>query len=93
MVEGDVVYLKRLVTALTATMIAGILTITVLLVMRLGAEPPPPPLPEDIALPEDARVLSVTYGPGWYLVVTTDGRGLVYDAAGGLRREVPFGTE
>lgn len=81
-------WLARLVTMLTAVMIAGVLAIVALLVTRLG-QSPDLPIPEEIALPDGARAVSVTVGPDWYLVATQDGRLLAYDrATGGLLREI-----
>ena len=81
-------WLARLVTVLTAVMIAGVVAIVALLVTRLG-QTPALPLPEEIALPEGARALSVTVGPDWYLVATQDGRLLAYDrGTGALLREI-----
>lgn len=81
-------WLSRLVAVLTLTMIAGVVTITALLVTRLST-PAPLPLPEEIALPEGARALAVTAAPGWYAVVTDDDRLLVYDRdRGTLLRQV-----
>jgi hypothetical protein len=81
-------WLARLVTVLTAVMIAGVVTIVALLVTRLGPSPALP-IPEEITLPEDAQAASVTVGPDWYAVGTTDGRLLVYDrATGALLREI-----
>jgi hypothetical protein len=89
-------FLRRLVTVLTAVMIAGVSAIVILLFMRLQSETPAPrlpALPDRITLPQDARPLAVTAGPGWYAVVTEAGRILVYDAASGtLRQTVEINT-
>ncbi len=65
-------------------MIFGVLGILGLLAMRL-AQPSVNlvPLPETIVLPDGESAQSVTYGPGWYLVVTTSQTILVFDAATG----------
>lgn len=84
-------FLTRLVTVLTATMIAGLLVIVILLVTRFwgAGDPPLPPLPASLALPEGTAVLAFTQGPGWYAVVTDDDRILVFDrATGALRQSV-----
>lgn len=81
-------FLRRLVTVLTAVMILGLLTITALLVIRLGAARPLP-LPDEIALPNGARATAITRGPNWYAVVTEDDRILIYSLeTGALRQEI-----
>lgn len=49
-------------------------------------------VPPGLALPEGARAQAVTQGPGWWAVVTVDGRILIFDAGGGLLREIPVGA-
>ncbi len=70
-------------------MIFGLLVIVGLLVMRFSQEraPGPPPLPDRIVLPEGAAAQAVTYGRGWYAVVTTDARILIFDADDGALRQ------
>ena len=86
-------YLKTLVTVLTATMILGLLTMIVLFVIRLGpgveqrAESPLP-LPDEIVLPEGAKLLSVAWGKDHYVVVTNDNRVLIFDRSGNLTKTV-----
>ncbi len=82
--------LARLVTLLTAVMIAGVVTIVALLVIRLNRPAPAPVLPATLELPADIAVYSVTAGPGWYLVVTRDQRILVFSADGTLESEMPL---
>jgi hypothetical protein len=84
---ADLRFLKRLVTVLTATMIAGLLAIVALIVIRFGAVPGPA-LPEALALPEGVRAEAVTAGRGWYAVVTEDQRLMIFGADGTLRRTV-----
>ena len=83
-------FLARLVTVLTATMIAGVLVITGLLVTRLQRDAPPAPaLPDTITLPDGATARAITMGGDWYAVVTTDDRILIFDrASGDLRQTV-----
>ena len=76
--DRNLVFLRRLVTVLTGTMIVGVLTIVVLLVIRLQA-PPAPRLPETIALPDGMTAEAVTFGQGWVGIVTTDGEFLILD--------------
>jgi hypothetical protein len=79
--------LRGLVIVLTAVMIAGVISVVALLVIRLPAATVtvPPALP----LPEGARAQAVTQGPGWWAVVTEDGRILLYDGGGAPLREIP----
>ncbi|MGR3435728.1 MAG: DUF6476 family protein [Shimia sp.] len=78
------VFLRRLVTVLTAVMILGVITIVALLVIRLQrpAAPALPPLPEAIALPEGVMPLSVTRSAEGLLVIARDGRMFVMDDEG-----------
>lgn len=82
--------LRRLVTVLTVTMIAGLLVIVALFVIRFSQMGTTPlVLPDRVTLPEGARALSFTQGPDWLAVVTEDGRILIFDPAGGEpRREI-----
>jgi hypothetical protein len=84
--------LRRLVTALTATLILGVITVVALLVIRLAAlgPAPAPALPEAVALPAGETARAVTFGTGWIAVVTVDAAGVerirVLDAASGAER-------
>lgn len=80
-------WLKRLVTVLTVTLILGVITITGLLVTRLG-RPAAPAFPESLALPEGVTPGAITRGADWIGVVTTDGRMFVFDTTGALQREI-----
>lgn len=75
-------FLRRLVTVLTLTMIAGVSTIVVLLVLRLNQPATALPLPDAIALPEDTRASAVTRTRDRLLVVTEDNALLVYSLNG-----------
>jgi hypothetical protein len=87
---ADLRFLKRLVTALTLTMILGLLTIVTLLVIRLG--PAPLALPEAITLPDGARATAFTQSGDWFAVVTEEGEILIYDrATAALRQRVRIG--
>jgi hypothetical protein len=80
-------FLKGLVIILMVVMIAGVITIVALLVTRMS--PAALPLPDTITLPDDAKAQAVTAGNGWYAVVTTDNRILIFDRlSGALRQEV-----
>jgi len=83
--------LRRLVTALTATLILGVITIVALLVIRLSAlQPAAVDLPVQIALPAGEKAGAVTIGGTWIAVVTVDGEGRerirVLDKATGAER-------
>ncbi|MBY6091830.1 DUF6476 family protein [Maritimibacter alkaliphilus] len=83
-------FLRRLVTALTGTMIVGLIILIALIVIRFWSTPPAGPalpvLPEAISLPEGATAQAVTFGAGWVAVVTDDQQILVYDATSGALR-------
>ncbi|GIT90086.1 hypothetical protein JANAI62_04310 [Jannaschia pagri] len=79
-------FLRRLVTVLTAVMIIGLVTVIGLLVQRLRL--PSVPVPEALALPDGTEIHAVTQGPGWWAVVTGDGRILLYDGAGTFHQEI-----
>ena len=77
-------------TLLTLSMIAGVITVVVLLVTRLpqALAVSGPNLPEGFALPEGAEAEAVTFGQGWVAVVTKDKRILIFGPDGTLRQEV-----
>ncbi len=82
--------LRRLVVALTATLIAGVIAIVGLLVIRLAAAPAPLALPPVVRLPAGETARAVTLGSDWLAVVTVDGAGQerirVIDRASGSSR-------
>lgn len=87
----NLAFLRRLVTVLTATMILGVLTIVVLLVIRLQTPPRTIPIPAQIALPEGTRVIAITQTADRLLVVTEEDNLLVFDASGTmLERRIPL---
>lgn len=85
----DLVFLKRLVTVLTVTMILGLIIVIGLLVTRLSQiKPPPTPLlPADIHLPAGTIARAVTLGQGWIAVVTDKDEILILDGATGALRQ------
>ncbi|MEL7092087.1 MAG: DUF6476 family protein [Pseudomonadota bacterium] len=84
---ANLVLLRRLVTALTAIMIVGVVAVVTLLVIRLQARPPV--LPDAITLPDGVTAEALTIGTDWYAVVTDDARILIFDQlSGALRQEV-----
>ncbi|MCB2127314.1 MAG: hypothetical protein H6897_08235 [Rhodobacteraceae bacterium] len=86
-------FLKLLVTALAGTMIAGLITIIVLLVIRLpSVTAVRPNLPEHVVLPDGLTAEAVTFGRGWIAVVTDTEEILILDAeTGALRQRVAIG--
>lgn len=82
---GNLKFLRRLVTVLTATMIGGVLLIIALIVIRFYHVPPP--LPETIDLPDGAKAVSFTQGPDWFAVVTTDNSILIFDRVTGRLKQ------
>ena len=79
--------LKRLVTALTLTMIVGFVVLIAALVIRLNADPLP--LPDRVDLPDGVSAVAFTQGDDWFAVVTSDDRILIYDrATSQLRQDI-----
>ena len=76
-----------MVTGLTVTMILGIVVITALFILRLGTSASPD-IPSELVLPDGATPEAITQGKDWFGVVTTDGRLLIFDAAGNLTQEI-----
>ena len=83
-------FLRRLVTALSATMILGVLAIVILLVIRLQA-PSGPFVPDAIVLPDGVTATAYTQGTGWIAIVTSQDEILIYDPDGhALLRRIPI---
>ncbi|MEW9919472.1 DUF6476 family protein [Marimonas sp. MJW-29] len=78
-------FLRRLVTMLTAVMIAGVIIVIGLLVTRLNRDTPT--LPDQIALPDGTVARAFTQGPDWYAIVTTDDEILIFDRLTGALRQ------
>lgn len=82
--------LRRLVTALTVTLILGVIAIVALLVIRLAPLARAPDLPPSIRLPPGETARAVTLGTDWLAVVTVDADGRerirVIDRATGAQR-------
>jgi len=66
-------------------MIAGLLVLIALLVIRFPSANTP--LPDTITLPDGANAQAFTVTPGWYAVVTTDDRILIYNRSDGQLRQ------
>lgn len=86
-------FLRILVTILTASMIAGLVTIIVLIVIRVPnvvrTVADPIPLPEAITLPDGDRAEAFTMGRNWYAVVTEGDEILIFDRdTGALRQRI-----
>jgi hypothetical protein len=85
-------YLKRLVTALAVVMIAGFVVLILTLVIRLNA--PAVAIPDEITLPDGQIAQAVTFGDGWYAVVTEDQTLLVFqESTGALLHEAQITTK
>lgn len=84
----EIRFLKILVTALTVTMVLGLVAIVALLVIRLPGAAPLPELPAAIALPEGAKVQSLTFARTHLVVVTDQGKVLIYTPEGELRQSL-----
>ncbi len=87
---ANLVFLRRLVTTLTAVMILGVVVIVALLVIRLQQPVASAPLPAEITLPDGSRAAAFTRGSDWYAVVTTKDEILIYDAATSALRQRIF---
>lgn len=81
----DLRWLKGLVAALMVVMMLSAVAVVALLWWRL---PAPVRVPEALEMPAGAEPLAVTRGRGWWVVTTTDGRALMFDAGGTLAGEV-----
>lgn len=84
-------FLRRLVTGLTAVMLAGLILIIALIVMRFRDTAPP--LPADIHLPEGEIARAVTLAEGLVIVVTDSNRVLIHDRLTGRLKQVIALTE
>lgn len=84
--------LRWLVTALTATLILGVITITAMIVIRLAPGPAPIALPPVVTLPPGETATAVTAGLDWVAVVTRDRAGRerirLVDGLTGIERSV-----
>lgn len=84
----EIRFLKILVTALTVTMIAGLVTIVALLVIRLPDGAPLPELPAAIRLPDGAKAEAVTFARKALIVLTDQGDVLVYAPDGQFLQQI-----
>ncbi len=81
-------FLKWLVIVLTLTMIGGVITVVAVIVTRMPQPVSGPVLPQNLSLPQGVTAAAVTAGRGWFAVVTTDDRILIFGRDGTLRQEV-----
>lgn len=72
-----------LVITLMVVMILGLVAIVGLLVTRLGGSRPLPEMPASMTLPEGAVPAAVTFARDWLVVVSEDGRVILFDREGG----------
>jgi hypothetical protein len=76
----DLRFLRTLVTVLTVVMIAGVITITALLVIRLNGAPPVTIAPGDFEIPDGVGVVGLSVIDGRTVLVGDDGVIRVYDS-------------
>lgn len=75
---GLIKYLKTLVTALTVTMIVGLIALISVVVMRIN-QAQPFAMPDALELPEGVSASAITFAPGRVIVVTQDQQILVME--------------
>lgn len=80
-------FLRRLVTVLTGTMIAGLIILIWLFVTRFPDPDRALPLPASIDLPDGVRATAFTRGADWIAVVTDGDEILIYDPDGRMLRQ------
>ena len=80
-------FLRRLVTVLSFTMIAGMVVLIALFVIRFqdsGID-----VPKAITLPDGTRPVAFTQTRSWYAVVSEDDQILIFNLKGELVQTVP----
>lgn len=82
--DKNIIFLRRLITTLTATMIAGLIVIIGLFVMRFSEGRPV--FPAAIDLPDGKTPIAFTQTADWYAVVTEGDEILIFDASTGELR-------
>ena len=76
--------LRRLVTVLTLVMIGGVIAVVTLLVIAMSGDRAPALVaPADLALPDGVAITGYALWQDRAIVVTADGRILVFDAETG----------
>lgn len=81
-------FLKGLVITLMITMIVGVITVVGLLVTRMPDASANPVLPEGLVLPAGTAAEAVTIGKGWFAVVSSDQKLLIYGIDGSLKQTI-----
>lgn len=71
-------YLRVLVTALSLTMIVGVVIMIALIVIRFREDRSAPALPASITLPQGASAIAFTQAPDWFAVVTDANQILIF---------------
>ena len=79
-------FLQRLVTLLTVSMIAGILTIAALLAFKLHSENIK--FPQTLTLPDGTKPIAFTQTKDWYSIITEANEILIYKNDGTLIRSI-----
>ena len=85
--QGNIRFLRILVTVLTATMIAGLIAIFTVIVIRFPSGTDTLPLPDQIVLPEGVNADAVTFMQNRVIVVSGN-EILVFDIEGALQRRI-----
>ena len=81
-------FLRILVTSLTVTMIAGLITVVAVFVIRFPSDNDGTLIvPDKITLPAGEQASAVTQGKGWVAIVTESGNILVFDGRTGALRD------
>lgn len=89
--EGNLRFLKVLVTVLTATMIGGLIAIFAVIVIRFPKAGSGLALPDRITLPDGVEAEAVTFGKDWIAVVSGDEILILDRVSGELRQHVAIG--
>ena len=82
-------FLKRLVTVLTLTMIAGIAVLVTLVFIRFQDAKPNATFPSQISLPDGTTPIAYTRTRDWYAIITEEDNILIYDNTGALVQSIP----
>ena len=88
----QLIFLRRLVTILTLTMIGGIFTLVTLIFIRFQDAPVTVRLPDSITLSDGSAPIAFTKSKDWYAVVTSEGQILMYDLNGVLFQTIDVKT-
>jgi len=83
-------FLKRLVTVLTLTMIAGITILVTLVFIRFQDATPKAAFPSQISLSDGTTPVAFTQTKDWYAIITEENNILIYDRTGALIQSIPI---